>query len=110
MPCLQGGAFGLIHDILVTDQHYVVLENPIKMNFAKLLTKYAFAKACLAECLEYEGTKPTKIHVIPRPGKHSSFLGELGSLNSPHVAPEKTMLCREANQLCKEVWLTGGVR
>ena len=81
VPCLQGGAFGFIHDILVTDQHYVVLENPIKMNFAKLLTKYAFAKACLAECLEYEGTKPTKILVIPRPGKHSSFLGELYSHN-----------------------------
>ena len=74
---LQGGAFGFIHDILVTDQHYVVLENPIKMNFGKLLSKYAFAKACLAECLEYEATKPTKIHVITRPGKHSSVLGML---------------------------------
>lgn len=76
MLMLQGGTFGFIHDILVTDQHYVILENPIKMNFGKLLSKYAFAKACLAECLEYQPSKPTKIHVIKRPGKQSSVLGE----------------------------------
>ena len=76
MPMLQGGTFGFIHDILVTDQHYVILENPIKMNFGKLLGKYAFAKACLAECLEYQPSKPTKIHVIKRPGKQSSVLGK----------------------------------
>lgn len=74
---LQGGTFGFIHDILVTDQHYIILENPIKMNFGRLLGKYAFAKACLAECLEYQDTKPTKIHVIARPGKQSSVLGML---------------------------------
>lgn len=74
-PLLQGGSFGFIHDILVTDEHYIILENPIKMNFGKLLSKYALAKACLAECLEYQASKPTKIHVIPRPGKQSSVLG-----------------------------------
>lgn len=46
------------------------------MNFGKLLSKYVFAKACLAECLEYQADKSTKIHVIPRPGKQSSFLGK----------------------------------
>ena len=73
---LQGGTFGFIHDILVTDQHYVILENPINMNFGKLLTKYTVAKACLAECLEYQQTKPTRVHVITRPGKQSSVLGK----------------------------------
>ncbi|DBB06748.1 hypothetical protein WJX82_009214 [Trebouxia sp. C0006] len=72
---MPGGTFGFIHDILVTDQHYIVLENPINMNFGKLLTKYTVAKACLAECLQYESSKPTKIHVIKRPGKDSSVLG-----------------------------------
>ena len=76
MLYLQGGTFGFIHDILVTDQHYIILENPINMNFGKLLTQYAFAKACLAECLEYEASKMTKIHVIARPGKKSSVLGK----------------------------------
>lgn len=79
---LQGGTFGFIHDILVTDQHYIILENPIKMNFGRLLGKYAFAKACLAECLEYQDTKPTKIHVIARPGKQSSVLGMLFARHS----------------------------
>lgn len=74
---LQGGSFGFIHDILVTNEHYIVLENPIKMNFGKLLSKYALGKACLAECLEYQASRPTKIHVIARPGKQSSILGML---------------------------------
>ena len=75
LALMQGGPFGFIHDVLVTDEHYIVLENPIKMNFRKLLGKYAFAKACLAECLEYQAGKPTKIHIITRPGKRSSVLG-----------------------------------
>lgn len=52
------------------------------MNFGKLLTKYTVAKACLAECLQYESSKPTKIHVIKRPGKDSSVLGEDPSSDS----------------------------
>lgn len=72
---MPGGTFGFIHDVLVTDEHYVILENPIEMNFGRLLGKYALAKACLAECLEYKADKPTKIHVITRPGKRSSILG-----------------------------------
>ena len=73
---MQGGTFGFIHDVLVTDEHYVILENPIQMNFRRLLGKYTLAKACLAECLEYKADKPTKIHVITRPGKQSSILGQ----------------------------------
>lgn len=80
----QGGTFGFIHDILVTKEHYIILENPISMNFQKLLTKYVVAKACLAECLQYEGDRATKIHVIKRPGKKSSVLGE-ASITSDHA-------------------------
>lgn len=69
---LQGGTFGFIHDILVTQNYYIVLENPIGMNFGKLLTKYMLGKACLAECLEFEAERPTRVHVIPRPGYASS--------------------------------------
>lgn len=64
---LQGATFGFFHDILVTDNYYIALENPISMDFAKLLTKYTFGRACLAECLQFEN-RPTRIHIIPRPG------------------------------------------
>lgn len=36
---LQGAQFGFFHDFLVTENYYVLLENPIRMNFGKLLTK-----------------------------------------------------------------------
>lgn len=65
---MQGGTFGFIHDILVTQNYYIVLENPISMNFGKLLTKYMLGKACLAECLEFDAERPTRVHLIPRPG------------------------------------------
>jgi len=65
---VQGATFGFFHDILATDNYYIALENPIGMNFAKLLTQYTFGRACLAECLEFQRERPTRIHVIPRPG------------------------------------------
>jgi all-trans-8'-apo-beta-carotenal 15,15'-oxygenase len=62
-------AFAFLHDFAVTEKHYIFLENPVRLNFGKLLTKYMFGKACIAECLQYDPkNKSTKIHVIPRPG------------------------------------------
>ncbi|CAL8462447.1 g1980 [Coccomyxa elongata] len=68
---LKGATFGFFHDILVTDNYYIALENPISMDFVKLLTKYTFGRACLAECLTFDD-RPTRIHIIPRPGCTSS--------------------------------------
>jgi len=61
-------AFAFLHDFAVTEKHYIFIENPISLNLGKLVTKYMFGKACIAECLKYDTTKSTKIHVIPRPG------------------------------------------
>ena len=68
IPCpVQGATFGFFHDILVTENYYVAVENPISMNFGRLLTGYTLGRACLAECLEFD-RRPTRIHLIPRPG------------------------------------------
>lgn len=75
---IKGAQFGFFHDMLATENYYIFLENPIDMNFAKLLFKYSLGKACLAECLEYNENKPTRIHLIPRPGKSAANKG-LGS-------------------------------
>ena len=72
---LQGATFGFFHDILVTDNYYIALENPISMDFGKLLTKYTFGRACLAECLTFDN-RPTRIHIIPRPGCTTSGGGD----------------------------------
>ena len=65
-------AFAFLHDFAMTERSYIFVENPVRMNLGKLLTKYMFGKACIAECLGYDPSRPTKIHVIPRPGRPGS--------------------------------------
>eukprot|EP00892_Ulva_mutabilis_P000995 jgi/Ulvmu1/10897/UM007_0074.1 len=65
---LPGAAFGFFHDMLATPNYYVLLENPLALDFRKL-TCYVFGQACIAECLYMDRAKPMKIHCIPRPGK-----------------------------------------
>lgn len=48
----QGAAFGLFHDVMVTDQFYVVIENPIRLDFVQLLTGYVPKRASFAQCLQ----------------------------------------------------------
>lgn len=64
---LPDAAFAFLHDFAMTERHYIFLENPVRMNLGKLLTKYMFGKACIAECLQYDPSRPTKVHVLPRP-------------------------------------------
>lgn len=68
---LPDATFAFLHDFIVTENHYIFLENPITMDLPKLLTKYMFGKACIAECLKYDTAKSTKVHLIPRPGVKS---------------------------------------
>lgn len=37
---LQNGAFGFFHDLAVTENYYILLQNPTKLNFSKLLFGY----------------------------------------------------------------------
>ena len=53
----------------MTENYYIALENPISMDFSTLLLRYMTGRACLAECLKYDPSKRTKIHLIPRPGR-----------------------------------------
>ena len=64
-----GAAFGFFHDLAVTESHYVFLENPIRLDLWRMATQYAFSKACLAECLQFDRSLPARVHLIPRPGR-----------------------------------------
>lgn len=55
--------FGFFHDILVTENYYVLLENPTRMDFWKLLTQYTPGKACIAECLYVDKSRPLKVRL-----------------------------------------------
>ncbi|CAL8467343.1 g6880 [Coccomyxa elongata] len=65
---LPGAGFGFFHDMLVTEHYYIALENPMRLDLTKMATKYALGSACLAECLKFDPSRRTKIHLIPRPG------------------------------------------
>lgn len=58
---LPDGAFGFPHDMLVTDNYYIIVENPTRMDFWKFLTKYTVGQACLAECMVMDPTRPMKV-------------------------------------------------
>ena len=57
----------------MTENYYIALENPISMDFSTLLLRYMTGRACLAECLKYDPSKRTKIHLIPRPGRSGGY-------------------------------------
>ena len=64
---VPNAAFGFFHDFVITPRHYIFIENPIRLDLGKMLTKYMFGRACIAECLVFDASKKTKIHVIARP-------------------------------------------
>lgn len=65
---IKDAAFGFVHDFLVTENYYIIVENPTRMDFWKFLTKYTLGKACIAECLYQDMDRPMKVcctHVTP---------------------------------------------
>jgi carotenoid cleavage dioxygenase-like enzyme len=61
---IPGGAFGFFHDFCVTDNYYVLLENPLRLDVWKLLSKYTFGKACIAECFAFKSELPMKVGLL----------------------------------------------
>jgi all-trans-8'-apo-beta-carotenal 15,15'-oxygenase len=66
---LPGAAFGFFHDVAVTENYYIFLENSVRLDLKKFGTKYMFGKACIAECLEHREDIRSKVHLIPRRGE-----------------------------------------
>jgi all-trans-8'-apo-beta-carotenal 15,15'-oxygenase len=65
---LRGAGFAFFHDFLVTDNYYVLFQNPVKLDTKKLITEYMFAKCSIAECLVFDPSRDMRVHLIPRPG------------------------------------------
>lgn len=65
---LKGAAFGFFHDLMVTERHYVLIENPIQLDLLQLITGYVPKRSSFAECLRFRPDVPAKVHLIPRPG------------------------------------------
>ena len=41
---MQGAAFGFFHDMAITENYYILFQNPTRLDGRKLLTEYMFAK------------------------------------------------------------------
>ena len=61
--------FGMFHDCLVTENWYLLLQNPTALDPRKLLTEYMFAKCALAEVIGFQDGKPATLHMLPRTDK-----------------------------------------
>ncbi|CAG9461377.1 unnamed protein product [Pedinophyceae sp. YPF-701] len=64
----KGGGLGFFHDMCVTENYYVLVQNPTTLDLWKLATEYITNRACLAECIVAQDGKPMKLIAIPRPG------------------------------------------
>eukprot|EP01025_Chloroclados_australasicus_P014378 TRINITY_DN1672_c0_g1_i2.p1 TRINITY_DN1672_c0_g1~~TRINITY_DN1672_c0_g1_i2.p1 ORF type:complete len:447 (+),score=39.19 TRINITY_DN1672_c0_g1_i2:565-1905(+) len=66
---LPGGALAFCHDMVVTENYYILFENPTKINFQKFFNEYIFNRCCIADIIQFRKDLPGKFHIIPRPGK-----------------------------------------
>eukprot|EP00879_Flechtneria_rotunda_P011797 GHRR01012324.1.p1 GENE.GHRR01012324.1~~GHRR01012324.1.p1 ORF type:complete len:443 (+),score=168.86 GHRR01012324.1:948-2276(+) len=64
---LPGVSIALIHDIAVTPDYYVVVVGPVDFSVSKFVTEYFTSRCSIAECLLYDPSKPSKVHLVPRP-------------------------------------------
>ena len=61
--------FGMFHDCLVTENWYLLLQNPNKLDPQKLIGEYMFAKCALAEVIAFQEGQPAKLHMLPEDGQ-----------------------------------------
>lgn len=65
---LKGSPISMIHDLAITENYYVIVQGPVNFNAFKFATQYAFSRCSIVECLVYDESQPTKVHIVPRPG------------------------------------------
>jgi len=66
---VQDATFGFFHDCLVTENWYMLLQNPTALDPKKLLTEYIFAKCALAQVIGMVDGKSAILHMLPRTDK-----------------------------------------
>jgi all-trans-8'-apo-beta-carotenal 15,15'-oxygenase len=70
---VQGAALGFFHDVVVTENYYILIQNPTRMDIRSLLLECVFGRKSIAECIVYDAALPARVHAVPRPGRgHAS--------------------------------------
>mmetsp|Transcript_12583 Transcript_12583/g.49029 ORF Transcript_12583/g.49029 Transcript_12583/m.49029 type:complete len:659 (-) Transcript_12583:4489-6465(-) len=57
-----------VHDLVVTDNYYILFDCPIKIDFPAVFTKYIFQKSCLSELICEDTDRRPLFRMFPRRG------------------------------------------
>ena len=57
-----------VHDLIVTDNYYILFDCPIKIDFPAVFTKYIFEKSCLSELICEDTDRRPLFRLFPRRG------------------------------------------
>ena len=58
-----------VHDLVVTDNYYILFDCPIKIDFPAVFTKYIFEKSCLSELICEDTDRRPLFRIFPRRGE-----------------------------------------
>ncbi|GIL87071.1 hypothetical protein Vretifemale_15228, partial [Volvox reticuliferus] len=68
---LQGVSLAFIHDITVSEHYYIFVLSAMDFDAAKFATSYLLSQCSVAECLAFNPSKPSRVVLVPRPGRPS---------------------------------------
>ena len=57
-----------VHDLIVTENYYILFDCPVKIDFPAVFTKYIFEKSCLSELICEDTTRRPLFRIFPRRG------------------------------------------
>jgi len=63
-----------VHDLIVTENYYVLFDCPIKIDFPAVFTKYIFEKSCLSELICEDTDRRPLFRIFPRRGDSREVL------------------------------------
>lgn len=90
---LPGVIIAIIHDVVVTEDYYVIVVGPIDFSMSKFVTQYITSRCSIAECMEYKPQeKPTTVHLVPRPGGKAGKCAGLQDVEG-HAAAGSVCTC-----------------
>ncbi|GAX81610.1 hypothetical protein CEUSTIGMA_g9038.t1 [Chlamydomonas eustigma] len=93
-----------VTDFLVTDQYFLVLQAPVTLNMERMATRYTLGDASFAECLDYDDSKPAKLHLIPRLDRGLRHVGALDTV----VVDLPAMIMHRGVHACEVLLGNGG--
>lgn len=63
-----------VHDLIVTENYYILFDCPIKIDFPAVFTKYIFEKSCLSELICEDTDRRPLFRIFPRRGESREVL------------------------------------